>query len=1148
MTSLSDKGGMITGKSHAQGGEHFVVEETNQRIEAEGGEPVIPNEAFSHTTQKTLQGTNTDIINSINKSIGAKSLSEKADVLSPGDAIICKKAPKDKTKKTIKGTNRQIVSAINVEAGCNEIETGATITDNSGTQQYNEGGKVIEGEGLAHILLKVASRNYENMIDKLQDMNVNHRRESENIIKVYTDPTSGWHGNSKAQYKLMHDIWVDKFIEKDYAKGGKIDADADNIVAEQIKKLELKETDINTAKSRGELRIIKKFLITTPNRVLFAMYPDKVGNYPLVPDIPYRIINVKSIVWNNVLSYIIVAETKNNVTTNFTIPDRHNLYRFFRGLIVVLNKREHTMGLGTDKNLRQLPVAIQLEPIVGDIFLKSELDEEDKIPMWQRRIQYGWKGAEGGEVAQIDSLNNRLIVNGEDVGLFEYAQKGDIIEIERLYIDKDKQRKGYGSLAIDYIFRSYPQINIIEVYAGGHSPPFWLRQGVFNVKNDGAFQISREFYYNPDIRFDEGGIIDEDSDNKVAEQIQENSEKIAQGKDWDELGEFRLIRENLITNPHRILNVRHKDKIGNYMKTNIPYRIVNVKQDGEGGYTIITNPLLNWNTKKWSNLITFFHITSRPEIKYFINGQLVVKERREHSIGDKEGKKLEKSVAITLNPPEKDTISTAKLNEDKVPMWQRRIQYGWKGAEGGEVERMSEYFNYWSDEKLADYIRRIDAITYKGYTQEYMDSELALIKKNLTTKPNRIVEVEVSEVNKSGAGESTAISKYFIVDVKLRGTLSEPFYTLVISKQDKVVKGDDSPYRKIILDRPNIAYFYEGLPVVLNSYLKEDSGWNEVQVSLLPQSKKKSSTEDSDKIPMWQRRRKYGWKGADGGEVMSGKSLKKFLSTAQFKDESFFDNIKNKDKYELQDIDVNKIIQSDATLSDFINYEDEYDKVISNWVEREYDYPIIIGDSKWEKGIVLDGYHRIKFAKTNRDNFIVGYVKQSEKFEKGGRLHLLKSLQSQLWNNNRRIGDKEYNEIVRELNLPEMFAEGGQINIRKDDFSHLTPTQQMAKMVYFMTTLNNINERFKSVSSIQDKIKLKNITILNTEGEEQQIKKVEFNGIAIGYLYESVSKNETLYSFVSKPEQIGRKAFNFRTMSEFKYWISILFSKFVGLI
>jgi hypothetical protein len=88
----------------------------------------------------------------------------------------------------------------------------------SGWGYYKIAGSIDEAkDDRSHIILRVASRNVNNMAFKLQDMHVNHRVEDpkKGIIKVYTDPTSGWHGNEKAQYKLTHDVWVDKFVVKE---------------------------------------------------------------------------------------------------------------------------------------------------------------------------------------------------------------------------------------------------------------------------------------------------------------------------------------------------------------------------------------------------------------------------------------------------------------------------------------------------------------------------------------------------------------------------------------------------------------------------------------------------------------------------------------------------------------------------------------------------------------------------------------------------------------------------------------------------------------------------------------------------------------------------------------------------------------------
>tara|TARA_R110002124_G_scaffold61188_1_gene167774 strand:- start:5507 stop:6268 length:762 start_codon:yes stop_codon:yes gene_type:complete len=77
---------------------------------------------------------------------------------------------------------------------------------------YEEGGE----DDRKHALLRVEPRNYEDMIDKLQDMNINHNRISDTVIKVYTDRIP-----DKIIYNLTHDVWVDKFVLREAEYQGK---------------------------------------------------------------------------------------------------------------------------------------------------------------------------------------------------------------------------------------------------------------------------------------------------------------------------------------------------------------------------------------------------------------------------------------------------------------------------------------------------------------------------------------------------------------------------------------------------------------------------------------------------------------------------------------------------------------------------------------------------------------------------------------------------------------------------------------------------------------------------------------------------------------------------------------------------------------
>ena len=100
-------------------------------------------------------------------------------------------------------------------------------------------GKLTEGR--KHALLRIEPRNYEAMIDKLQDMNINHRRESDNVIKVYTDRIP-----SKVLHNLTHDVWVAKFVLKE----GKVNESVIGIKTDR----DFKGKDLKTALDKAKIK------------------------------------------------------------------------------------------------------------------------------------------------------------------------------------------------------------------------------------------------------------------------------------------------------------------------------------------------------------------------------------------------------------------------------------------------------------------------------------------------------------------------------------------------------------------------------------------------------------------------------------------------------------------------------------------------------------------------------------------------------------------------------------------------------------------------------------------------------------------------------------------------------------------------------
>jgi len=93
----------------------------------------------------------------------------------------------------------------------------------------------------------------------------------------------------------------------------------------------------------------------------------------------------------------------------------------------------------------------------------------------------------------ISFNKNKVFVDGEKIGLFEFDIKENQIEINRLYLDLENQKKGFGRKIIKQLFEYYPNIKKIILYPLPSSIPFWLRI-TENVTKDGYFEITRNSF------------------------------------------------------------------------------------------------------------------------------------------------------------------------------------------------------------------------------------------------------------------------------------------------------------------------------------------------------------------------------------------------------------------------------------------------------------------------------------------------------------------------------------------------------------------------------------------------------------------------------------------------------------------------------
>lgn len=140
-----DRGGLVVGDSHTEGGVPFKLTDTGTHIEEEGDEVNIPREIADSDKVYEFKGTNYEILNKILK-LGGLKLTNKVTEVKSGDIVICIKSAWDDTPRKYKGTVRQILSAINESRGCNHIESGAQMTnlETGATVSMGKGGTIPE--------------------------------------------------------------------------------------------------------------------------------------------------------------------------------------------------------------------------------------------------------------------------------------------------------------------------------------------------------------------------------------------------------------------------------------------------------------------------------------------------------------------------------------------------------------------------------------------------------------------------------------------------------------------------------------------------------------------------------------------------------------------------------------------------------------------------------------------------------------------------------------------------------------------------------------------------------------------------------------------------------------------------------------------
>lgn len=120
MPQIIERGGIVIGPSHVNGGAPFILADTGTHIEEEGMEINIPREILDSDSIYTFKGSNAKVLNDILKLTGL-SITDKVTTVKAGDIVICVRSAWDDKIRSHTGTLEEILHAINTSNGCNPI-------------------------------------------------------------------------------------------------------------------------------------------------------------------------------------------------------------------------------------------------------------------------------------------------------------------------------------------------------------------------------------------------------------------------------------------------------------------------------------------------------------------------------------------------------------------------------------------------------------------------------------------------------------------------------------------------------------------------------------------------------------------------------------------------------------------------------------------------------------------------------------------------------------------------------------------------------------------------------------------------------------------------------------------------------------------
>lgn len=556
---------MFIGNSHANGGIPSEIAETGTKIEIEGNEYYICNEAYNSPNHFDFKKkTNKEILDFIYTEFACKL---NQDIMHSGDFIVCKVVVADNRKKDRKGTIKQILNEMQGEKNCkvesssNYLKQGGELikrADGSYSKRglwdnirANKGSgrkptkEMLKQEDIIREKYHLGGDMSKHLAPNGKPSNLNH----EQWHLVRTDAFKQWFGDwEKLVNAKMKDSGMDEVtlanLSKDVSKV--VDENGEPLVVFHGTDKEFSVYDLNKIGEGSDL--LGKGIYLTQNKEVANFYANlvskkryikgyeqgvfgtesplyekdadiKAEKHKLIYDFfvnAKNIVNINEININNDIKEILIEsisfmfgdQAENIINSRIDFVDKnYNKIKNYRGKIIYLIEQFPDAKKGVLEYIKNKYDCIVFEPT-------NEFEEG--ITDYKNYVVFN-----SNQIKLADGTNTTFDGGNDDIRFDEGGEVSKNVDakLKELGFEFNKSSYRYGKTINeqDYITAFYDKRNQLYKIRGTHKFITPLGENSVGIQFD--FNDEKEFYNkiqeylsksinNSDIRFDDGGEVD----------------------------------------------------------------------------------------------------------------------------------------------------------------------------------------------------------------------------------------------------------------------------------------------------------------------------------------------------------------------------------------------------------------------------------------------------------------------------------------------------------------------------------------------------------------------------------------------------------------------------------------------------------------